>query len=106
MDDAHAHCSSCAGGSLHRADAELLLKDTPGWELSADGKAIVCAKKFKNFAEALAYANRIGALAEEANHHPDFTLGWGYVTLTLTTHDAGGLTKSDFIMAAKINEAK
>lgn len=107
MNEDHAHCPSCAGaaGGMSRADAMAQLATLPAWELSVDAKSIVCRKSFKNFATALAYTNTIGALAEEANHHPDFTLGWGYVTLTLTTHDAGGLTPSDFIMAAKINDA-
>lgn len=103
MEDTAAHCSHCAGGALHGEQARALLADVAGWELTDDGKAMVKKLIFKNFADALAYVNKAGALAEEANHHPDFTLGWGYVTLLLTTHDAGGLTKSDFIMAQKLD---
>lgn len=87
--------------SLSRSEAEQRLSALDGWQLSADGKAIRKHYKFSNFTEALAYTNRLGALAEEANHHPDLTLGWGYVGVTFTTHDAGGLRDNDFAMAKK-----
>lgn len=59
--------------------------------------------EFANFAEALAYVNRVGALAEEHNHHPDIEIhGWNKVRLTLTTHDTGGLTRADHDMADRI----
>jgi 4a-hydroxytetrahydrobiopterin dehydratase len=60
--------------------------------------------KFKNFADALAFTNKVGALAERVNHHPDIFLAWGLVKLTLWTHSANGLTEGDFIFAAKVNE--
>ncbi|MCH7868028.1 MAG: 4a-hydroxytetrahydrobiopterin dehydratase [Myxococcales bacterium] len=56
---------------------------------------------FTNFRDALAFTNRVGELAESMNHHPDVELGWGRVKLTIWSHDAGGLTESDFIWAAK-----
>jgi 4a-hydroxytetrahydrobiopterin dehydratase len=56
---------------------------------------------FPDFAKALEYVNRVGALAEEEGHHPDIYLGWGKVELTLWTHKIDGLSESDFIMAAK-----
>jgi len=49
-------------------------------------------------------ATRVGFLAEQQGHHPDFEIGWGFLKLTLTTHAAKGLTDNDFIMAAKIDE--
>lgn len=81
---------------INKALAEL-----SGWSLDNAGKAISKRYEFANFVEALAYANRLGAVAEEHNHHPDLTLGWGYVGVTFTTHDAGGLRPADFTMAAK-----
>ena len=60
--------------------------------------------KFKNFREALAFANKVGKLAEQIQHHPDIYLAWGKVKLTLWSHSVGGLTVSDFIFAAKVNE--
>ena len=56
-----------------------------------------------DFPQALAFINRVGQLAEEANHHPDIHNSWATVTLTLTTHDAGGLTDRDFDLARKID---
>lgn len=61
--------------------------------------------KFKNFRDALAFANRVGELAEKRNHHPDIYLAWGAVKLTLWTHKIDGLTESDFIIAAQVDES-
>ena len=60
---------------------------------------------FDNFAEALAYVNRIGAIAEEQGHHPDIYLAWGKVRADIWTHKINGLTESDFILAAKFDDA-
>ncbi len=59
--------------------------------------------KFKDFKEALSFANKVGAIAEEEQHHPDIELGWGRVKITLWTHAINGLSENDFIIAAKIN---
>lgn len=59
---------------------------------------------FKNFAEALEFVNKIGAIAEKLDHHPDITFGWGYAEIALTTHDASGLTHNDFDLAREIEE--
>ena len=59
---------------------------------------------FDNFAEALAFVNKVGAVAETADHHPDISFGWGYAEIGLTTHDRGGITDLDLDVAAKINE--
>jgi 4a-hydroxytetrahydrobiopterin dehydratase len=60
--------------------------------------------RFPNFRQALAFTNQIGELAETNNHHPDIYLAWGKVKVTLWTHKIDGLTESDFVMAAKIEE--
>jgi 4a-hydroxytetrahydrobiopterin dehydratase len=60
--------------------------------------------KFPDFLQALEFVNRIGAVAEEQGHHPDILLTWGRVEITLWTHKIDGLTESDFIMAAKIDQ--
>jgi 4a-hydroxytetrahydrobiopterin dehydratase len=57
---------------------------------------------FPNFREALDFVNKVGELAEEQGHHPDILLAWGKAEVTLWTHKIDGLTESDFIMAAKI----
>ena len=57
-----------------------------------DGHHLEREFRFKNFADALAFTNKIGAIAEQLNHHPDISLGWGKVRVTMWTHDAGGIT--------------
>ena len=57
---------------------------------------------FKNFAESLAFVNKVGAIAEKQDHHPDITFGWGYAEFQITTHSEGGLTEKDFALAKKI----
>jgi 4a-hydroxytetrahydrobiopterin dehydratase len=60
--------------------------------------------KFKDFATALAFTNGVGKLAEEEDHHPELTTGWGYVTVRWWTHKIGGLHQNDFIMAARTDK--
>jgi 4a-hydroxytetrahydrobiopterin dehydratase len=79
----------------------------PGEDMSEwrqEGEALVRDLKFKDFAEAMSYVNRVADLAEEVNHHPDILVhGWNNVRLTLTTHSAGGLTENDYDMARRID---
>ena len=84
--------------------AETLMKEMNGWVLSPDAKKISKQFTFKNFAEALAFTNKVGAIAEEEGHHPDLALRWGKVGVELRTHAIGGLSENDFILAAKIDE--
>ena len=97
-------CVPCRGGvpPLDRGQAEIYLKEVPGWELVEDTR-IQRRFKFKNFVEALDFVNRVGELAEQESHHPDIGFGWGYCDVTLYTHKIKGLHENDFIMAAKIN---
>ncbi len=60
--------------------------------------------KFENFRQALDFTNKVGELAESQNHHPDIFLTWGKVRINLWTHKIDGLSESDFVMAAKIQE--
>jgi len=60
--------------------------------------------EFENFAEALEFVNRVGAIAEKHDHHPDVSFGWGYAEINLTTHDRGGITAFDFAVAAEIEK--
>lgn len=59
---------------------------------------------FKDFNEALKFVNRVGAIAERLDHHPDITFGWGYAEFSITTHDTSGLTQNDFDLAKQIEE--
>ena len=73
-------------------------------EWRQEGEALVRDYEFKDFAEAMAYVNRVADLAEEVNHHPDILVhGWNNVRLTLTTHSAGRLTENDHEMARRID---
>jgi 4a-hydroxytetrahydrobiopterin dehydratase len=87
--------------TLTPAEIEAALPAVPGW--SRQGQAITRMFQFKDFAAAIAFVNKVAALAEEAWHHPDIDVRWNTVTLTLTTHDAGGLTGRDFSLAASID---
>ncbi len=77
------------------------LKSLEGW--TSEGDSIKRRYKFENFAESLGFVNKVGAIAEEADHHPDITFGWGYAEVTTTTHDRGGVTDVDFDLADKIS---
>jgi 4a-hydroxytetrahydrobiopterin dehydratase len=80
------------------------MEELAGTEWRREGDAIIRDLQFADFAEAMAYVNRVAALAEEANHHPDILVhGWNKVRLTLTTHSEGGLTDNDFQMARRID---
>jgi len=82
------------------------LKKTDTWTILEGKPVIVRTYTLKNFASALDFVNRVGVEAEGMDHHPDIFLhDYKVVTLTLTTHDAGGLTRMDFDLAAKIENA-
>ena len=83
---------------LSRAEAEQRIKGLDGWTL--DGDAIRKQYTFKDFLEAIAFVNRLAPEAEKADHHPDILINYKRVTLTYSTHDAGGLTEKDFAGAA------
>lgn len=97
-------CTPCRGGvpPLSRAGAESLLAETPGWTLDAAATRIERRFTFPDFRAALAFVNRVGALAEEEGHHPDLSFGWGYCQVVFYTHKIKGLHDNDFIMAAKV----
>ncbi len=59
---------------------------------------------FSNFAESLDFVNKVGIIAEKLDHHPDITFGWGYAEFSITTHDTGGLTDFDFVLAKAIEK--
>lgn len=72
-----------------------------GW--TENGKQIQSIRKFKDFVEAIAFVNKLVAPAEAAGHHPDIEISYNKVTISLTTHDAGGLTAKDFTLAQEIS---
>lgn len=86
---------------LDESKIQQSLAKVPGWERS--GNEIRKKYTFKNFAEAIHFVNKVGELAEAMGHHPDILIhGYKFVTLTLLTHSAGGLTRMDFDLAKKI----
>jgi 4a-hydroxytetrahydrobiopterin dehydratase len=77
------------------------LDAVPAW--TREGDSIVLTVTRKDFRDALLYLGAVAYLAEAANHHPDVAISWNKVTLTLSTHSAGGLTSGDFAMARQIS---
>ncbi len=77
--------------------------DLSGLQWEREGDVLVKVVKRDGFAGALAFVNAVGALAEQANHHPDIDIRWDTVTLRLTTHSAGGLTDKDVDLARRID---
>ena len=98
-------CSACRGETapLQPDQVAGLLEYAPGWE-GVEGRKLSRRFKFPDFARALAFVNRVGELAEREGHHPDIHLAWGKAVVELTTHKLNGLSESDFVMAAKIND--
>lgn len=82
-----------------RVDAALA--EGIGWE--REGDELVKVHKERDFVGALDFVNRVGAIAERANHHPDFEIRWNTVTLRLSTHSAGGITNADLELAMQID---
>jgi len=101
---AERRCTPCRGGTPPLSGAELagLQNQLPGWE-TIEGRQITKTFRFADFVEALDFVNRIGDLAERQRHHPDIYLSWGKVRVELSTHRIGGLSESDFILAAMID---
>ena len=104
---AEKHCVPCTGGvpPLRGEELEKMKAQVPGWQV-VEGHHLTRSFKFPDFRTALDFVNRAGAIAEEEGHHPDLYLAWGKVDVKVWTHKIDGLTESDFILAAKINELK
>lgn len=105
MSLAEKHCVPCKGGvpPLSGEALETLKAQVPDWQV-ADGHHLTRSFTFPDFKTALAFVNRVGAVAEEEGHHPDLLLTWGKVDIKIWTHKIDGLTESDFILAAKADQ--
>lgn len=101
-------CEACRADAPHVTDEEIqeLRPQVPEWQLhERDGiRQLEREFSFDDFAEALAFTNRVGEAAEAEGHHPALLTEWGKVTVTWWTHKIGGLHRNDFIMAAKTDE--
>jgi 4a-hydroxytetrahydrobiopterin dehydratase len=98
-------CVPCRGGvpPLGREAIAELMGRVDGWRLLGDHK-LFKRFEFGSFAGAWNFVTRVSALAESQGHHPDIAFGWGYAEFTIWTHKIDGLTESDFILAAKIDQ--
>jgi 4a-hydroxytetrahydrobiopterin dehydratase len=98
------HCQPCEQGTppLGEQEAVQLSADVPAWQLEGNQKL---RREFsiRNYRDAFGYVARAALVAEAEGHHPDIELGWGRAAFELTTHAASGLTRNDFVMAAKID---
>jgi len=98
---ADQHCARRQGDPpLVGEELRTLAAQLPDWRVR-DGHRLSKTFLFPDFKTALAFVNRVGAVAEEEGHHPDLALAWGRVDVQTWTHSAGGLTANDFILAAK-----
>jgi 4a-hydroxytetrahydrobiopterin dehydratase len=104
MTFAQLKCKKPAAGAkpLSAGDARKMAIEAPGWTVG-DGR-LEREFKFDGFRQAIDFVNELADLAEEQDHHPDILISYTKVRLTLTTDKIGGLSRNDFIMAAKINE--
>lgn len=104
MQLAEQDCVPCRGGVPPFGPEQIapLLQELDGWKAESNHH-LTKSYDFPDFMTALAFTNRVGALAEEQGHHPDIALSWGKVKLTLFTHAIDGLALSDFVLAAKID---
>ncbi|MFL6333043.1 MAG: 4a-hydroxytetrahydrobiopterin dehydratase [Pyrinomonadaceae bacterium] len=100
-------CVPCRGGTPPMGCGEIdeLMRELKGWEVVNDHH-LRKVYTFGDFAGALRFVNLVGQLAEEQGHHPDICFGWGRTEVTTWTHKADGLTESDFVLAAKIDELR
>jgi 4a-hydroxytetrahydrobiopterin dehydratase len=105
MSLAQKHCVPCRGGvpPLKGAELENLKTQVPGWQV-VEEHHLTRTYTFPDFLKALDFVNRAGAIAEQEGHHPDLFLSWGKVSVKIWTHKIDGLTESDFILAAKIDQ--
>ena len=107
-DLAKKSCVPCKGGvpPLKGDDLAQLHEELGGdWQL-VDEHHLEKTYTYSNWAEAMAFANKVSDIAEAQDHHPDLLVGWGKVKVTIWTHKIDGLTESDFVFAAKVEEAQ
>jgi 4a-hydroxytetrahydrobiopterin dehydratase len=88
--------------ALSVSEVQASVAVLPGWSLSDDGKTISKDFAFKNFYRTMAFVNAVAWIANAQDHHPDMEVGYAHCLVRLTTHDVGGLSINDFILAARI----
>lgn len=106
-DLAKKKCVPCEGNVpplTPEAAMELHTQLNPEWHVIDDAHMLTRHFTFKDFAETMAFVNKVATIAEDEGHHPDLTVSYGGATVELMTHAIGGLSENDFIVAAKIDE--
>lgn len=98
-------CVPCEGGVPRMAPDRVdeALRDLDGWEAREERTRLHKRYRFRDFARAMRFVNAMAEVAEAEGHHPDFSVHWATVDVTLWTHAAGGLSENDFILAAKLD---
>lgn len=106
MDLKARKCRPCDGKTkpLSPDAAQSLRAHVPKWKIRKDEPRLWREYTFKDFARAIKFINKVAEVAEAENHHPDIHLHYNLVKLVLWTHDIGGLSENDFIVAAKLDE--
>ena len=101
-------CEACRADAprISEEDLQLMMPNIPDWSVVVVDGVMQLSREFgfKNFAQAMAFSNRVGEIAETEGHHPAILTEWGKVTVTWWTHKIGGLHKNDLIMAARTDE--
>jgi len=97
-------CIPCRGGgsTLTAADVASLLRELPHWQV-VEHHHLQRRWSFADFQAALHWINEAGAICEQQGHHADFQLGWGYSEAVIYTHEVKGLTRADFVLAARLD---
>ena len=96
-------CKQKRGELLTHDKVKQFLEELSGWQVDISGKEIWKDYVLRDFIQSVDFVNAIADVAEAANHHPDIKIAYNKVTLTLSTHSVGGLTKMDFIVASQID---
>jgi len=98
-------CVACEGGVPPLSNDEIteLLSQVKNWQVNQDGKEMRRRFSFKNFYKTMAFVNAVAWIADLENHHPDMEVGYDYCLIKYTTHAIDGLSKNDFICAAKVD---
>mgnify|MGYP001041092047 FL=1 len=104
QDLAHEHCAAQKGRApLDAMRIGKLLEQVAGWRYDDDAHTLSKDFRFPDFHHTLGFINAVGFIANQQDHHPDLEAGYGHCTLHWSTHDVGGLSRNDFICAARVD---
>ncbi|MBI28829.1 MAG: putative pterin-4-alpha-carbinolamine dehydratase [Alphaproteobacteria bacterium MarineAlpha5_Bin11] len=100
------NCKPCKGTEkkFELNEIQIQIKKLNEWRVNESNEMIYKKYKFKNFKESIDFTNKVSLIAENENHHPDISIGWGYCLIMIHTHAIKGLSINDFILASKIDQ--